>query len=141
MALWAMMIAQVSGMGLWVPVQLIAAVWCGPPAMMHLSAGVVLAGLMTHMMMGAMLGLVLAGLFQVLRTGVGPTRLWWGMGYGLVVWLLSQFVLLPVANPMVASHRPPWAFALRHLMFGVVTAVFLLSRPAPQSVPSPKMSA
>lgn len=132
MAMWAMMVAAISGMGFWAPVQLIAAVWLGSSALMHLSATVILVGLMTHMMMGAILGLVLASIFQVVRTGPGPVRLVWGMVYSLVVWVLSQYVILPAIDPMMASHMPPWAFALGHLMFGVVTAAFLLYRPASQ---------
>lgn len=129
MAMWAMMVAAAIGMGIWAPVQLIAIVWYGPAAMMHLQAGVIFAGLMTHMMMGAMLGIGLAVLFHVVpQIAPGRARLLWGVGYGLAVWLVSQFVALPLVDPMMASHMAPWAFALGHMMFGLVAAAFLLGR-------------
>ena len=132
MAMWAMMVAAVSGVGLWAPVQLIAVVWYGPAAMMHVQAGVVFAGLMTHMMMGAMLGTGLAVLFRVVpQMAASGARLLWGVGYGLIVWLVSQFVALPLVDPTMASHMAPWAFALGHMMFGLVAAAFLARAAAP----------
>lgn len=131
MAMWAMAVAGAMGMGFWTPIQLIAATWYGPAAMMHLSGGVILAGLMTHMMMGALLGIILAIAFRVLP-GLAPgrARLLGGVVYGLVVWVLMQFVILKVVDPIMASHMTPWAFALGHMMFGIVAAAFLLRQPA-----------
>ncbi len=94
--------------------------------MMHATVGVILIGLMTHMMMGAMLGVVLAGGFAVFRIPTGSSRLLWGIGYAVVVWIVNQYAILPIVDPLMASHMPPWAFALGHMMFGVVAAAFLL---------------
>lgn len=126
MAMWAMMVSLFSGMGFWTPVQLIAATWMGSQAMMHVTVGVILTGLMTHMMMGIMLGIVLAGAFAVFRIPTGSSRLLWGIGYAIVVWIVNQYAVLPIVDPLMASHMPPWAFALAHMMFGVVAAAFLL---------------
>ncbi len=124
-------IGAASGMGLWAPVQLIAIVWYGPAAMMHLQAGGVFAGLMTHMMMGAMLGIGLAVLFRVVpQMAASGARLRWGAGYGLVLWLVSHFMALPLVDPMMPSHKAPWAFALGHMMFGPVAAAFLVGAAA-----------
>ncbi|WP_053960881.1 hypothetical protein [Sulfobacillus thermosulfidooxidans] len=125
MAMWAMMVSAFSGMGFWAPVQLIAAVWLGASAM-HLSFGVIILGLMTHMMMGMVLGVVLAVLFRILGIPGGMGRLVWGMVYGLVIWVINQFAVLPLIDPLMASHMPPWAFAIAHMMFGIVAAAFLL---------------
>jgi len=127
MAMWAMMVSLFSGMGFWTPVQLIAATWMGSQAMMHVTTSVILTGLMTHMMMGAMLGIVLAGAFAIFRIPTGPARLLWGMGYAIVVWIVNQYAVLPIIDPMMASHMPPWAFAIGHVMFGVVAAAFILN--------------
>lgn len=128
MAMWAMLIASADGMGFWRPVQLIAAAWLGPAAMMHVSAVVIVAGLMTHMLMGAILGAGLQLLFQSLRIAAGWVRLGWGMMYGVAVWAVSQYVLLPVLDPAMAIHMPAGAFVVGHVMFGAVTAAFLLRR-------------
>lgn len=129
MAMWAMIMAAVSGMGFWRPVQLIAAAWLGPSAVMHATGGVIVTGLMTHMMMGAVLGSLLAVMLRVLHIKAGSSRLVWGMIYGLVVWVVNQFVILPSVDPLLASHMTPWAFALGHVMFGLVTAGFVLGTP------------
>ncbi|WP_051351175.1 hypothetical protein [Sulfobacillus thermosulfidooxidans] len=126
MAMWAMMVSALSGMGLWAPVQLIAAVWFGASAM-HLSIGIIIVGIMTHMMMGMVLGVILAILFRFLVIPRGMGRLVWGMVYGLVIWVINQFAVLPLIDPLMASHMPPWAFAIAHMMFGVVSAAFLLN--------------
>ncbi|MGC8488123.1 MAG: hypothetical protein ACP5QO_07865 [Clostridia bacterium] len=135
MAMWAMMVAGATGMGFWAPVQLIAATWYGPAAMMHLTGGVIIAGLMTHMMMGAMLGIILAIAFQVIPAfAPGRVRLVWGIVYGLVVWIVMQFAILKAVDPMMASKMTPWAFAMGHMMFGLVAAAFLLTRPTVEAV-------
>lgn len=128
MAMWAMVVAMVTGMGFWRPVQLIAAAWLGPQAMMNASVSVILVGLMTHMMVGALLGTMGLVILRMVRIPVGPVRLVWGMLFGLVVWIINQFVILPVVDPMLATHMTPWAFAVGHLMFGVVLAAFLRGR-------------
>ena len=84
MAIWAMMVSLISGMGFWAPVQLIAATWFGPQAMRHMTVRIIVVGLITHMMVGAMLGLVLAGLFAAFRIRSGPSRLLWGIGCAIV---------------------------------------------------------
>ncbi len=126
MAMWAMMIALLSGMGIWTPVQLIAATWFGPAAMMHATVGVIMVGLITHMMMGAVLGVIFVMVLGMLRISAGPARLAWGVLFGLIVWVVNQFVLLPIVDPMMASHMAPWAFAMGHAVFGLVLAAFVL---------------
>ncbi len=128
MAMWAMMAAAVMGRSLFAPVQLIAAVWYGPAAM-HLTAHVLLAGLATHMMVGIVLGMMLALAFAVGRIVPGPVRLAWGMGFGLAAWLVSQFAVLPALDPLMAQNMAIGVFALGHVMFGVVTAWMLLRTP------------
>ncbi|PSR25120.1 MAG: hypothetical protein C7B46_20775 [Sulfobacillus benefaciens] len=127
MAIWAMMVSLISGKGFWVPVQLIAATWFGPQAMMHMTVRIIVVGLITHMMVGAMFGLVLAGLFVAFRIRSGPSRLLWGIGCAIGIWIVNQYAILPTIDPMMATHMSPWAFALGHRMFGVNTATFFLN--------------
>lgn len=128
MAMWAMIAAALQGMSVWAPVQLIATLALGASAAMHASAGVIMTGLVLHMMTGAVLGLALAGVLFVLRVRPGGARLIWGMAFGLVVWVVNQFVVLRAVDPLIASHMTWWAFGLGHLMFGVVAAAFLLTK-------------
>jgi uncharacterized membrane protein YagU involved in acid resistance len=120
----AMMVATLLRRGLWAPVQLIAAAGLGAAAMMQVRAGGILVGLMTHMMRGVVLALIVVDAFQLLRPGFGPMRLL----YGLIAGVVSQFVILPVIDPMMATHMAPWAFAVAHIMFGLVAAAFVLRR-------------
>lgn len=121
-----MIIALLQGMGAWTPVQLITVTWYGPAAMMHATVGVIMAGLITHMMMGAVLGVIFAMALRVLGLPSGAVRLAWGVLFGLIVWVVNQFLLLAIVDPMMASHMTPWAFAMGHAVFGLVLAAFLL---------------
>lgn len=129
MAMWAMVVSAGSGMGFWTPAQLIAAVWVGSSAMAHVAAGIVVVGMMTHMMMGIILAIIMAAGFQIFRIAAGPTRLAWGAGYAIIVWMVNQFAVLPAIDPVMASQMPAWAFAIGHMLFGVTAAAFLLNRP------------
>ena len=81
-----------------------------------------LTGLLAHLAVSAIYGLVLA----LLLRGMGwirPsfTRLaWlWGLGYGLLLWGVATGVALTaVSSPLVQI--PTWEFALAHLLYGLV---------------------
>jgi hypothetical protein len=129
MAMWAMIVAGVMGMSIWFPVQLIAAFWYGPRAITQVCAQVIGVGLMTHMMVGAMLGLILAGGFQLFPIRPGWWRVLVGVGFGMVVWLVSQYLVLPAVDPLMALHMTAWTFAVGHMIFGIIAALFLLTQP------------
>jgi uncharacterized membrane protein YagU involved in acid resistance len=78
--------------------------------------------MVVHMMMATVLGMVfavLASRYSVSRT----TLLAAGMVYGVLVWLLMQYVLWPLVDAAAAQGFTAWVFAVGHLLYGVVTAI------------------
>ncbi len=108
-------------------------------------AGPALVGLMIHMMtgaaFGALFGLVLTrlpGLSAAARVGAGAA-------FGVIVFAVSAFVLLPVMSSIaqdadaiknMASMVGYPTFLLEHLIFGVVLGGLSVSATAPAAVPA-----
>ncbi len=93
------------------------------------SGGAALLGLLIHMITGAMFGIGFALLSRrIARAALVPA----GIGYGLVVFLFSAFVGLPMAAKVTGSGSTisdmatmvGWGtFVLEHMMFGLVLGV------------------
>lgn len=102
---------------LWQPMKLIAAAVLGAKAVG--AAGFqplpVLVGLAIHLAMAVALGIFFAWLGGFLTTGVATG---WGVIFGLAVWVIMQFGLLPVVDPWMAAF-PPLPLALAHGLFGL----------------------
>lgn len=126
MAIWSMLLSVFLGIGFWTPIKLIAAVWFGAGALAHLSLAVLLTGLVTHLVTGAILGVILAWCLKILNLRTLTARLVGATAYGLLFWLASQYLVLPLADPLLAARMPGWVFAPAHVMFGLTTVLFLL---------------
>lgn len=90
-------------------------------------AGSWLAGLLAHLAVSAIYGLVFALLLGIVER-VRPSaarRLWvWGLGYGLLLWLVGMgLVLTAVGAPL--AQIPAWQFGLAHLVYGLVLGFWL----------------
>lgn len=76
-----------------------------------------LSGLLAHLAVSAIYGLVLAlllrGVWRIRPSLAKPTWLW-GVGYGLLLWGLAT----AVASPL--DQIPAWEFGLAHLLYGLV---------------------
>ncbi len=134
MAMWAMIVLWLTGVGFWTPLNLIAhVIWRGAPLDATFSWGGLVLGLIIHMMMSVALGLVLAALLnasaRTLRSPLVSAVI--GMTYGIVVWLVAQYAIWPAVDEAAAEAFTPWVFAIGHLMFGVVAAL-VISIPAAQ---------
>lgn len=118
--------ALVDRRGFWTPLNLIAhTVWRDAPTDATFSVGGLLLGGAVHMMMSIILGVVLVWLAEQVRATPAVLVLG-GMGYGLVVWLVNQYIVWPAIDPTAAAEFTPWVFAVGHLMYGVVAAIALL---------------
>jgi hypothetical protein len=54
-----------------------------------------------------------------------------GLIYGLMLWVLAYFVVLPILNPALLDTYAP-SFIIQHLVYGVVTGlIYAQLRPAP----------
>lgn len=128
MAMWSMIVLWLAGVGFWSPLNLIAhTVWRGAPLGATFSGGALVLGLVIHMMMSMILGMVLAvGVRTVSRLGRNPvTVATTGMVFGLVVWVVMQYVIWKAVDPAAAPLFTAWVFALGHLMFGAATGLLI----------------
>lgn len=101
------------------PFWVVASVFAGPRAMAG-GAGYSLLGIGVHFVMAAILGMTFTGIFG--RTTMARL-LAFGFFYGLVLWVIVQFVWLPFLNPAVATHMGTvWPFFLGHIGYGLTLA-------------------
>jgi len=148
--------------GFFTPLFHISALFGSPDAMMRsveeamaghrfwFDAGPAALGLVIHMVTGAMFGIGFVLLARRLRV---PVNVLTGAGYGLVVFVVSALVGLPIAAKVTGSGSTisdmasmvGWVtFAVEHMMFGAVLGVLAQlagSRSdAPGAVVSAKLS-
>ena len=121
MGLVAMFHALSSGMSFWLPMQQIAGVVYGVEAVLG-GVGPTVVGIIIHLALSACFGL-LFGLI-VARLPMRGT-LWLGLAYGVAIWLVASFAILPAINPTMQDRvaiMPGWWFGL-HMIFGAVLSL------------------
>ncbi len=119
MGIWLMLVTAAGGMGFLAPLKLIAATFYGQNAMT--GGGVVaLAGLVLHVIVSLVFGVIFAVLIIRAAPAIGPS---WGSAilYGAVTWALMTFVVLPVVDPLMRSTvaTMPLAWFAAHILYGV----------------------
>lgn len=136
MAMYAMLAsATVLNQGFFTPLYGIASPFTGSSAMItsmhsgvYWSTGPAIVGLIVHMMVSAMLGIVFGSLVQLtaLRGGMAILA---GMIFGIVVQAMMTLVILPIigSGSMPATIGLP-SFTIEHLMFGVALGLWPVVR-------------
>lgn len=111
--------------GFWQPMNLIAAVfnqeWGTVTGFRMLP---VVLGMMIHLMMSAALG----ALFAWAAARRPGKLLLKAIAAALVIWILSDFLVLPFLDPILTRVFPEWLFALVHVMFGLGLGGYLAWR-------------
>jgi uncharacterized membrane protein YagU involved in acid resistance len=135
MAIVAALLAAWMGQDIWHEPKRIAAIVYGPAAFAQagFELGPVLVGTLIHLLVSALLG----ALFGIV------TRRWLhmtsdfgapvlaGLIYGMLIWLVAYFVVLPLLNPALLDIYAP-AFIIQHVVYGVVMGLcYMLLRPEP----------
>lgn len=145
--------------GFFTPLYHIASLAVAPDAMMQsmtaagsgaaftFMAGPALVGLMIHMMVGAAFG----ALFGLVLTRLGDlqvaARVGLGMAFGVAVFAVSAFVLLPAMSVVardadaiknMASMVGYPTFLLEHVVFGMVLGVLSVSVPVTRPAVEPR---
>lgn len=122
MAMVAMMLMPMMKQPLLYPVQLMAGTFEGDAALSG-GMGTDFLGLMLHMVMSIVFGV----LFAAIMLALGWTALWVlivaGIVWALLVWAINQFVTLPIVDKLMAERMPPMPFAMTHIVYGVVLGV------------------
>ena len=86
-----------------------------------------LIGMVVHLAMSIALGIALAVLLTAIggwaTTTAGGVLV--GMAFGLIVWLVMQYLVWDAIDPAAAERFTPWVFAIGHLMYGLVTGLVI----------------
>ncbi|ALA60529.1 hypothetical protein [Nitrospira moscoviensis] len=116
MAMVSMMMAMLTGEGFWAPVKKISVTLLGRSAVQNVGFEFmpVMVGMMIHFVTAIAFGIIFALLGGRQSYGSAVAS---GIGYGLAVWLVMQFIVLPFVNPVMAD-MPPLQFAILHMIFG-----------------------
>lgn len=123
MAMVEMIYEGLWGVGFWAAPSLIAGIVFPEIVNMSLPIGFLLVpfivGLLIHKMTGGVFAFILAKGYSVLNIYKAKARIGLGAVYGLGIFGVSWFVLLPMANPALLVLNP-YVFATTHMMFGII---------------------
>ena len=135
MAVVAALIAAGMGQDIWHESKRIAAIVYGPAALAGsgFDPGPVLVGTLIHLVVSALLGAIFGIVTRrwLHLTSDFGTPVLAGLIYGLLIWLVAYFVVLPLLNPALLEVYAP-AFIIQHVVYGVVMGlVYMWLRPQP----------
>jgi len=123
MAMWSMMVLWLNGSGFWLPLNLIAhTFWRDTPLDGRFCVTAALAGVVIHMMMSMMVGVVFALVVQRIHGSLAAVS-GLGMTFGIMLWLVMQYGVWRVVDADAANAFTPWVFGVGHAMFGLVTGL------------------
>jgi uncharacterized membrane protein YagU involved in acid resistance len=122
MGLVAMGHAAAMGMEVWLLLDQIAALILGVRALLG-GPATTLLGLAIHLAVSAALGVLFA--MAVPRWTSTLLAFASGLVYGVLVWAILTWIVLPLFNPVMAERMQLWpgAWFVHHLVFGGVLAV------------------
>jgi len=135
MAVVAALLSASMGQDIWHESKRIAVIVYGPAALAvsGFDPGPVLVGTLIHLLVSALLG----ALFGIVTrrwlhlTSDFGTPVMAGLVYGLLIWMVAYFLVLPVLNPALLEVYAP-AFIIQHVAYGVVLGlVYMRLRPQP----------
>ena len=135
MAVIAALISLSLGHDIWLESKQIAAVVYGQDAVAQpgFVAGPVIVGTVIHLFVSAALGAIFGIVTRrVLRlTSDYGVPVLAGLIYGLLVWLIAYFIVLPVVDPLLRETYAP-SFIVQHIVYGAVTGLlYSWLRPEP----------
>jgi hypothetical protein len=135
MAIVGALVSASMGDDIWLESKQIAAVVYGASAIAQpgFVLGPVLVGTLIHLIMSAVLGAIFGIIIRRLLhlTSDFGTPVLAGLIYGMFIWMLGFFVVLPILNPLLLQSYAP-AFIIQHMVYGLVTGmVYTWLRPEP----------
>lgn len=135
MVLLSPVLSWMNGISLWEPPRLIATTVLGQSAISSTDFALqpVLIGLAVHMITSVVLGIIFGIVLNRvlhLTTDFG-LPIYVGLSYGVIVFFVAYFILLPFLNPAVRQNYIP-ALVAQNIIFGMCLGVFYtLLRPQP----------
>jgi hypothetical protein len=135
MAIVGALVSVSMGDDIWLESKQIAAVVYGASAIAQpgFVVGPVLVGTLIHLIVSALLGAIFGIIIRRLLhlTSDFGTPVLAGLIYGMFIWMLGFFVILPIVNPLLLQSYTP-AFIIQHMVYGLVTGmVYTWLRPDP----------
>jgi hypothetical protein len=122
MGLWAMAHAALEGFGVLFPLQLIAATFDGPAALVG-GLGAAAAGLCLHLLVSVAVGVLFAAIVD--RDATFGVALVGGTALALTALMVLTFAVVPLVNPTMQPRigATPGSWFVQHLIFGVGLAL------------------
>ena len=135
MAIVAALLSASMGQDIWHEPKRIAVIVYGPAALASpgFDPGPVLVGSLIHLLVAALLGAIFGIVTRrwLHLTSDFGTPVMAGLVYGLLIWMVAYFVVLPLVNPVLLEVYAP-AFIIQHVVYGVVLGlVYMWLRPEP----------
>ena len=135
MAIVAALLSASMGQDIWHEPKRIAVIVYGPAALISpgFDPGPVLVGSLIHLLVAALLGAIFGIVTRrwLHLTSDFGTPVMAGLVYGLLIWMVAYFVVLPLVNPVLLEVYAP-AFIIQHVVYGVVLGlVYMWLRPQP----------
>jgi hypothetical protein len=135
MAIIGALLTHVLDQDIWLQLKVVGSLVLGAPvaAQSGFVASAVIAGLLIHLVIAALLGVLFEiGIHRLARLpsdlGVPETA---GLAFGMLVWLAAYFVVLPLLAPALLGIYAP-ALIIQYLVYGAVTGLaYALLRPQP----------
>ena len=117
MAIFLMLLAMIAGEGFWLPLKKISVTLLGESAIQNSVFELlpVIVGILIHFATAIAFGIVFAFIEERRQSYSSAVRA--GIIYGLNVWIIMHFLVLPVINPVLAG-MPYLLFAILHIIFG-----------------------
>lgn len=126
MAMWSMIALAATGDGFFTPVNLIAhAVWNGAPLDGTFSGEALALGLVIHMMVSMMLGVVIIAATSSKSLSSGA-RAMIAMAIPIVAWA-GQLVVWEAVDLSARDAFTPWVLFVGHAMFSMIAAAWVLA--------------
>ena len=135
MAVVAALLSASMGQDIWHESKRIAVIVYGPSALAvsGFDPGPVLVGTLIHLLVSAVLGAIFGIVTRrwLHLTSDFGTPVMAGLVYGLLIWMVAYFAVLPLLNPALLEIYAP-AFIIQHVVYGVVLGlVYMWLRPQP----------
>jgi len=135
MAIVAALLSASMGQDIWHEPKRIAVIVYGPAALASsgFDPGPVLVGSLIHLLVAALLGAIFGIVTRrwLHLTSDFGTPVMAGLVYGLLIWMVAYFAVLPLVNPVLLEVYAP-AFIIQHVVYGVVLGlVYMWLRPEP----------
>jgi Family of unknown function (DUF6789) len=139
MAIVAALVSLVRGQDIWLEAKEIATVVLGSQQARQpgFIAMPILVGTLIHLiistLLGALFGIVTRRIFRL--TSDFGTPLLAGLIYGMLVWFVTYFFVLPIIDPLLRESTYAPAFIIQHIVYGSVTGLcYTWLRPSPYDV-------